>query len=147
LWSRRSSGVPLTQAPPAPVDAGQAALRPPESKSRRLPGEMRALLFQHGVTEGSVVKSLTEERTGAAGPYLEGTLVVKAGDYFQPALFLMDLGRLLEAEKLSLAKNVQEKEKWLLDIGEADRIYQHLEVQFGGAKAKAAPAQRVKKTK
>jgi hypothetical protein len=146
IWTHKSSGVLVTKSAPAAPESAET--RPSSGKSRRLPGEMRAILFQHGVTESFVHKSFTEQRAGnaAGGEYLEGTLVVSAPPQFQPALFLMDLGRLLEGENLRLLKNVQDKGRWLLDVGEADRVYQHLEIQFGGSETSIKPAaKRAKK--
>jgi len=90
---------------------------------------VRDLLAQSGVGDRNVLKTYTEERGGDGDRWVESTLEIAPDGEFHTGRFLERLAPALHRSGLSVLRDDSEGERWVLELGDRDRVFQRLVFQ------------------
>lgn len=115
---------------------GRFRSSPPPSKDERVKdlsarsaaaqSRIRAFLVDAGVSDKDVLKTFNVQREEGGARWVEGTVEVRAGKGFHSGRFLKALLPSLQQEHLRVVTDEATEKRWLLELGEGERVFQRL---------------------
>lgn len=132
LWVSRARWIPVLKsvvggsaaaAPPVPAKAAAGDLA---ARAAATQGWVRGFLSDAGVADADVLKAYTAERREGDAVWVESTLEIRARRGFSTGRFLARLAPRLHRERLAVLNDAPGAGRWLLELGEGQRVYQRL---------------------
>lgn len=136
LWVSRGRWLPALKSAvggtgaAAPSSAGGPADRGLAARAAATQGWVRGFLAESGVSDADVLKAFTAERREGDAVWVESTLEIRARKGFSTGRFLSRLAPRLHRERLAVLNDAPTTGRWLLELGEGQRVYQRLVFHF-----------------